>query len=341
MQYTLKQAEAALAQYSHAYGVISVRDSINKAVRALADMSGWECLRKVLRFFSAGPCFTLPQGYAGLVRVCVNGRPASLHGTDFSFVHSGPGDLINPPHGFSPVDPADIRDIGEYPLYVIPTKPFRLFAMTDARGVDESGASTEPAITVKGIDSTGKIVVKCIPMQLAPKYSKHTGELESGVDPCDAVISVDTIFSTVTEVVIDSSATDYITLYAEDYATSIRYMVATYHPSVLAPTFRHYEITGTHPGPKNILAEVRLDPLPLIRDTDVLPIDTLEPIEWMIMADWKLKASEVDAAQKYHQLAAQWMKAKEVTNNTVQTSIVINNRLAGSMFEVSGDAWNI
>lgn len=341
MQYTLKQAEQALNQYSHAYGVTSVRDSINRAIRALADMSGWECLRKVLRFFSAGPCFALPQGYAGLVRACVNGHPASLHGQDFSFVHSGPGDLTRTPHGFSKVDPTNIRDIGVHPLYVIPQAPFRIIALTDSRNVDETGASREPAITIKGIDHSGKIVVKCIPMQLAPKYNKHTGELESGVEIEDALIPVDTIFSTVTEVTIDSEASDYITLYAEDYATSIRFMIATYHPSVLAPSFRHYEISDVPRGPLNILAEVRLDPLPLIRDTDILPIDTLEPIEWMMMADWKLKASEIDAAQKYQQLAAQWMKAKEVANDTVQTSIVVNNRLAGSMYEISGDAWNI
>lgn len=338
MNYTLKQAEKALSQYSNAYGVTSVREAINRSIRSLSEMAGWECLRKVLRFSSAGPCFTLPQGYAGLVRVCVNGKPATLHGQDFRFLHSGPGDLVKPPHGFTPVNTADIRDVGISATYVIPEYPFRLFALMDSDG---TATTVDPAIHVKGVGVDGKIIEAEIPLQMAQHLNHHTGEWEGGISVDDAVVHP-TVFATISEVVLADDASHYITLYAEDYATERRYMISTYHPEVKVPCFRHYQVMGVpFRGPTEILAEVKIDPLPLIKDTDVLPIDSLSPIEWMIMADWKLKASEIDAAQKYQQLAAQWMKAKEVAGDTIQTPVVINNRLAGSMFEVSLESWNI
>ena len=86
MQYTLGQAKKRLAASCNAYGQNDLRDLINNAIQALAGMTGWECLRKVLRFSSAGPGFVLPQGCAGLVRACVNGRPTTVRGQDFRFI---------------------------------------------------------------------------------------------------------------------------------------------------------------------------------------------------------------------------------------------------------------
>ena len=50
MQYTLGQAKKRLAASASAYGQDDLRDLINAAIQALAGMTGWECLRKVLRF---------------------------------------------------------------------------------------------------------------------------------------------------------------------------------------------------------------------------------------------------------------------------------------------------
>ena len=112
MQYTLGQAIRKLSTTSHAYGADNVADGINDAIQALAGLTGWECLRKVLRIFSAQPSFALPQGCAGLVRACVGGRPVSVRGQDFEFLHSGPGDIRTPPPGFSRIPNANIVDRG-------------------------------------------------------------------------------------------------------------------------------------------------------------------------------------------------------------------------------------
>ena len=333
MRYTLDQACERLANYQHAYGVTDVKDAVNSAVQALAGLNGWECLRKVVRFFSACPEFALPQGCAGLVRACVNGKPVTMRGQDFRFLQSGPGDeFYRPSSGFSLVHPKNIESNGYGPLIFVPNGQFRLAAFSDG--------DNEPAITVKGTDEFGGTVRVALPMQRFPQYGAD-GSLVSGVEPESADYD-GTVFSEVSEVVIDKCASKYVTLYAREENSGDVLKVARYHPSVRVPLFKHYHITGLRPGaPVEILAEVRVDPLPLVDDTDVLPFDGIEPIEYMILYAWKMKSSEIDAARKYKEEAANWLKAQEIVNDTVQTSIVFNGTSVGSLGDVSGEAFNI
>ena len=118
--------------------------------------------------------------------------------------------------------------------------------------------------------------------------------------------------------------------------------VAQYHPAVAAPRFHRYEIQNMMPRVGvDLLVEVRLDPLPLIHDTDILPFDSLEPIEWMMQAAWYTKSGEIEAAQKMHSLAMNWLKARETTEATVQTPVIVNSLFPGSPGEVSMEAVNI
>lgn len=333
MRYTLDQACERLANYSHAYGVTNVRESINSAIQALAGLNGWECLRRVVRFSSAGPAFALPQGCAGLVRACVNGRPATMRGQDFRFLQSGPGDEFSRPStGFSLVAPNNIESVGYYPLIFNPVNPFCLAAFSDG--------GDEPPIVVKGYDTSGKAVRVVLPMSRFAQYD-NSGALASGCEPEDAPFS-DVVLSRVESVVVDKCASKYITLYAKDTKTGDVIKTAYYHPSVRVPLFKHYQIRGIAPGqPVEILAEVRVDPLPLIDDTDVLPFDGIEPIEYMILYAWKMQSSEIDAARKYKEEAASWLRAQEITENTVQTTLLINGTVTGSMGDVSMEAENI
>lgn len=333
MQYTFAQACKKLAGVTHGMAGYDVKERINDAIQGLAGLSGWECLRRVLRFTSVGPCFTLPQGSAGLVRLCVNGRPATLRASDFRFIHSGPGDLRHPPAGFRPVDVMSVLDNGPKPIIIEPQRPFRLFAFSDG--------ANQPYITVRGVDPSGRDITRQIPMVENPQYDQN-GVLTSGYEPDTAPIEVEDVYQTVTGVVLDSCATEYVTLFAEDTDTGERMPIALYNPYVTVPTFRQYLIPGVAPDQcVELLAEVRLDPLPLVRDTDIVPFDTLEPIEWMMRSNWCMQSAEVDQAQKYQDRAARWLQARQVTDDQVQTSVIINNAFANSLGEASMEAFNI
>lgn len=333
MRYTLEQACERLSNYQHAYGVTDVKTAINGAIQALSGLNGWECLRRVVRFASAGPVFALPQGCAGLVRACINGRPATMRGQDFQFLQSGPGDVMaQPPRGFVPVLSRNIESEGEKPVIFEPIGPFRLVAFADA--------TPEPAISVKGLDRTGRIVKCRLPMHGYAEYDPVSGDLTSGSEPEDTEPDSPELVQ-ILEVALDKCATKYAALFArcEDGST-VR--LAVYHPAVRAPCFQHYRVSGYPPDmPVEILAEVRIDPLPLIEDDDVLPFSSLEPIEYMILYNWKMQSSEIDAARKYKEEAAAWMKSQELAADAVQTQLVVNGVVAGSMGEVSMEAANI
>lgn len=335
MRYTLGQAVKRLSASSGAYGVTDVRDAINRAIEALAGMSGWECLRQVFRVSSVGPCFTLPQGSAGLVRVCVNGHPARLRSQDFRFLHSGPGDIdfSRPPRGFTAVDSRNVLDLGFRPVMVDPETPFRVFAVSD-------GADDQPPMTVRGVDTEGRFVEAEVTVHGKAVYD-GLGAKISGMEPADAVVDHN-FFQTISEVALDVNATSYVTLYAEDSETYDRFPIAVYHPEVKAPQFRKYSIPGVRGDQSvDLLVEARIEPLPLVRDSDQLPFDGIDPVEWVISADWCMKAGEVDKAQKYQSQAVQWMKSKEVVNDTVQTQIIVNSVYENSLGELSGDAFNV
>lgn len=334
--YTLAQARKALVGNSTgAYLSGDIDAEINRAVYALSGLSGWECLRRTVRFLSAGPVFALPQGFAGLVRVCVNGRPSTLRGQDFRFLQSGPGDLRRPPRGFTLVPPRNVQDVGTSPVIFEPSAPFRAFAFADGPVPEDF------RVVVTGVRPDGRVAsVELVPYQ-HPSYDAQ-GALVSGVEPEDAEPAA-VEFTTVDEVVLRGEASEYVTLYAADAADlSRRVQLAYYNPRIPVPRFRRYELSGVPPdAPVEVLAEARVDYVPLVRDTDVLPFPAIEPVEWMIRADWAMKSGEPTQAQNYRTQAMNWLKAQEVVEDTVQTQVVVNSVYAGSMGEVSEEADNI
>ena len=320
MQYTLAQAVREIATTTHAYGGTDAKEAVNRAIQALAGMSGWECLRRVVRLFSAQPLFALPQGCAGLVRACVAGKPVSVRGQDFQFLHSGPGDMSRPPAGFCPVLDANILDRGFSPLLTDPMPPFALFAV--------STGLSEPDVSVKGLAPDGRVVRETLRVW------------DAGTDAGTVDFGPVQEFTEVREVVLDAAAAHYVDLWCRD-ADGNRYRVASCHPDVKVPYFHRYELKGAPPRGFELLAEVRLDPLPLVEDSDVVPFDSLQPLEWMEQMRWYTKSGEFEAAQKVAQLAVQWLKARETTAAKVQTAVISNSLYRGSLGELSMEAVNI
>lgn len=334
MQYTLKRAKEVLVESSNAYGQNDLRRLINKAIQDLSGMAGWEQLRKVLRFSSVGPCFVLPQGCAGIVRACLNGKPATVRAQDFRFLLSGPGDIDRPPSGFMPLRTTNVLDLGMKPVMFEPRGCFYLFASSPAGSVD-------PVLTIKGLTPDGELRALELTAQRAPVYDTSTGELVDGV-PYDEMTLSSVALQQIVEVTV-SGASEYITLHAASAVSpEYRTPIAIYNPEVDAPEFRHYSLSGVRPDqPVELLVECRIDPLPLVLDTDIIPFSSLNPIEWMIRGDWMMRAGEVDNAQKYYNQAAAWLRAQEITKGTIQTSLVVNSAFDNSLGEVSMDSVNI
>lgn len=345
MQITLGQACEELAQAGHAYGGDDMKKLINRAIQALSKMSGWECLRKVLRFSSVGPGFVLPQGCAGLVRACVNGRPVTMRGQDFRFMRSGINDVKHPPKGFMPVPTGNIIDLGFKPVMHEPAATFRVFAFADGEPVNTSDGwkfiDPQPRVTVRGLGPDGREVsVKVSPYRYA--YYDDLGKQVAGSTRLQDAAPAAPVFQVVTEVAIDKSASKPVSLYFCYTGSSEPALLGVYNPKVLAPAFRHYEVQGVAPRqPIELIVETRIDPLPLVDDSDILPFETIEPVEWMIQSFWQVRAGELSRAETLRAQAAKWLKSLEIVNDTIQTELVVNSRYEGSLGEVSDESWNV
>jgi len=335
VQYTLGMAKRALADANSAFGGSDLVQAVNKAVDALAGMRPWQCLRRTLRFFSTGPVFTLPQGHVGLVRACVNGSPATMRGQDFRFMQSGPGEFPSRrlPSGFAP---ANVVDLGWSPVMFVPATPFSVVAYADA--------GVAPSVVLRGVDPTGRETRLSVSTFNAWPVYDETGALTEGVDVAAATPSA-TTFADVFEASLSGTdeATAAVAFYAVDARDATRRIpLVQYHPKVPAPRFRRYEIQGVRPGqPVELLVESQLEPLPLVNDSDVLPFDGLEPVEWMIRSDWAMKSAEASQAEKYRTAAMQWLQARETRDETRQTQFVVNSVFAGSPGEISMESVNI
>ena len=151
---------------------------------------------------------------------------------------------------------------------------------------------------------------------------------------------MDKPLSVIDSVVLDDAADDYISLFGMTSSGAIIHF-GHYHPDVKVPKFRRYKLKTSRPGPYDILAEVRIDPLPMVNDEDVVPVPSLEPIKLMMLYDVNLAMNELQAAQGYLQQAVQWLSQMQVTDNTIQTPVVENVLRGMSNGEIAEEYLNL
>lgn len=331
--YTFGQAKSLLRNSAYLHGDGDIGAQIDAAVQSLAGLSGWQFMRGLVRTFSAGPVLTLPQGSADLTRVCVNGRPASLHAQDYQFLHSGPGDLDGyVRHGFSLVRGSDVADLGHSPLMVQPRSPACFVAVSRYVDVPDPSGKTRPQapVSISGTAPDGSLVKASVPV------------IQGSLHEYPSYESFDQTvwFSSVSNVVLDQFADEYITIYMMDTHGVIS-MAAHCHPRIQVPRFRQYRISSPVHPPYDILAEVRLDPLPLVDDDDVIPIPSLEPIKHMMLYNANLAMNEQQTAQSYLQMATSWLNQMQQADNTIQTPVVQNVLYEGSGGELTEEFFNL
>lgn len=311
MKYTYGKAKRMLVRSCHSK-MEDIGEKINMAVRALCDMNPWEheFLRQVVRMSSVTPVISLPQGATGLVRVCVNGKPTTLHGQDFKFLSSGPGDLDCIPGGFERLAD-DVADLGTSPVWAQPAGFGWLCATY-------KGSEKQPPITIFATGMDGDQ----IKFQLTP---------QSEADPLsyDASRPVRTI----EKVVLDESTDNYISLYMTEVLPSNgESLIARYHPGFTVPEFRRYRLPRLpHPGPYEILAEIQYEPPDLVDDEDVIPFPTLEPIKSMILYEYSNQNLENTAAEAYLKQAQEWVARASGRNKVQQGPVVLNIPYEGSV----------
>lgn len=321
---TFGQAKRALARYADAYQLSDIGAAVNAAVDELAASRNWQLMRKVRRFTATGEFFAIPQDCESVLRVAVDGTPVSMRGTDYEFLHSGPGDLDDIPAGYAPAN--GIQDLGYYAtMYDFPAGASLVAFCTEA--VPPAGA-----LKVKGLDANGDIVSGTVPVQ---HWDSDIDDVTLTVTPLAGVAQID-------RVILPDDVVGYVSMYA--LLDGVCTFVSRMHPSVRIPEFRRYRMAGFSSDTDasyRILAEVRLRAMPLVDDDDVLPFDSLLPVQYMMTSIWNMNSGEVKTADDYRQRALALLAAREDVSQERQGLVVLNTLFEGSLGEASENFFNI
>lgn len=323
---TFGQAKKQLAPFSGSFQLCDLGTAINQAVDELSASRNWQHLRTVRRFSTSGEYFALPQDCETLVRCAVDGTPVSVRGSDYEFLHSGPGDLDYVPAGYAPAN--GVQDLGTFAT---------MYDFESGSGLVCFGTADAPAcdIRVRGRNSDGDLVSGVVPYQ---KWSSP----DDIDDPIVLTVTPLEGFAFVDRVILPDDAVSYISMYAvKDGAYSF---VSRMHPGVRVPEFRRYRLPGFSDDADasyHVLAEVRLRAMPLIEDYDVLPFESILPVQYMLTAMRNMAVGEVKAADDYRQRAVGLLIGREEVKESKQGLLVINSLFEGSLGQMSESYDNV
>ena len=330
MPQTFGQAKKALARYASAYDLADIGAAINTAVDELASSSNWQRLRKIRRFLVYTGYFPIPQDCESVLRAAVNGSPVDLHGLDYEFLNSGSGDMDYVQAGYAPLN--GIQDLGFSPT---------MYDITNEDGVRlcafGSDSLSGESIRVMGTKANGDLVSETIAFTT---WSEATGIDGVNVAAVTAATASQSLLCDISRVVLPEGVSSFVSLYA--LADGQFTFLSRMHPSIRIPEFRRYRIpgfTGTEDAYYRVLAEVRVRPLPLVADSDVMPFDSLLPIQYMLQSMCSMNSGEVKTADDYRQRAIMALASRENTQQERQGIVVLNTQYDGSIGQASVDTY--
>jgi len=323
MKYTFSQAKQKLAPHAGAYGALDLNNAINVAMEELSKSEVWNQQTQLVTLTSVNEYFAIPQEYNLILRAAVNNVPVSLHRTDYEFLHSGPGNLDAVPAGYAPLN--GIQALGTtFPTMYAPTGGMTLvaFSTEDPDGV----------LLVRGKDTNGDFISAEVPI------NSWTGPTDIDTQDVDEVTATTQTFYEITSVVMPQDSTAYITIYgiADDAFNFLSRM----HPSIRVPEFTRYRLPGfssDDDASYEILCEVERRFIPIVDDDDVVPFDSLFPVQYMMKSFQYFDSNEIDAGTKYHTLAMQMLQKREAHDDQFQGLVVENPLYALSPGHMSNE----
>lgn len=324
MLYTFGQAIANLTVTAPICGALGAREAINTAIDALAASDNWTRLRRTIRFNMRGSVLALPQQYKTMVRACIGTSPVLVHGPEFEFLNGGPGTLDSIPAGYAEM--SGFSDTGFAATQYDPDAPAQLIAFS---------AQDNLQLRVTGENSAGERITEKITVQ------QWTGPDSLETATVDATPTT-ALFATIESISVDPSANQYLYLYTLATTDNESKFLAKFHPAVRVPEFRRYTLPGTQLDKDyRVTAEVTLNVMPLVSDDDILPFDSLIPLQEMLQSLWYTRNGELKSAVEYQQLAVSHLKQRE-TQELRRTEVVVENYLyETSGGSISHNAFNI
>jgi len=271
-------------------------DAVNEAIERLLykpDLVEKMAVR-TLRITAFGNAFTAPRFVERVLKARIDNGTVSTRSQWYEFMASGPGMAEDDASGRQ-----DLLDRGEVATqYNIPDNQdsgYHLMALSD------NVADADLALRVRGLDETGREVF----------FDNQIGEAipltgGAGVDTIGAYST--NLFSKITNV-IKPKTTGYIYLMTWNPTTGERFQLATYHPDETVPAYRQYSFKGYNynaeavPFTYDVFALVKVRPVPITRDEDLLLISNRSAIKAMVQAIHAYDSNDPERGAAYEGIA--------------------------------------
>jgi len=328
MRFTFAQAKLAMARFLTSTGQTNVGETINQACDELARTRTFQRMKKVIRITVDSEYFGLPQDCGSLLRAAVDATPVSIHGTEYEFLHSGPGDLDFQAAGLAPLN--GIQRLGVFATMIDPSEALPLVAYTTT-------AAPATPLRVRGKNADGDIVVETVPVLV------WTGPADAATIDVSAISTLTTnTFVEIHSITLPNDAAGYISLFAVGDELEC---LARMHPKVVVPEFTRYRLPGfsSDDGASyKVLAEVGARFMPMVDDDEIVPFDSLLPLQYMLQSMAAMEAQEVKMADDYRMRAEAVLIRREESELEKQGLVVINPLYDGSIGQASNeDYYNV
>lgn len=270
-----------------------------------------------MRIRAENSCFPLPYFAETVISADVDGSPAPVRNRFYEFLSSGPGDLSVRSRGPT----SAVIDEGEHPTqWDIPVADdattgrveaqYKLAAFTDS--VEDFAGGKE--LTIRGFSS--RLQEQVITLRI--QYWKDgvegvvAGAWSDSNTSAEYVRQISQVYKPVTK--------GYVSLYAVDPITNRMFFLSKMHPKEERPSYRRYRLMNKCCGATCVLLQVKLRYLTPTADDDILPIQNLDAIKFMVQALREEDAKNLQLAftleEKAKMLLNKQLARKEVSSGT-------------------------
>jgi hypothetical protein len=323
MLYTLKDARAEVSDVivpggtSATGGFIDQR--INSALRRLMIAHDAPETMAALTVVTDKPYITLPRGLQSPRAVNVCGVPSPLHHHTYSFAPAGPGEYEN---AGCPIT-LEMQPGYVFTAFDLPSDA-KLLALTT------SLADRGKEVQIYGRKTNGEDFIGGFPITIRRWSGGVEGEIQASYNGfADWPEVARPEVGELTGVTLPTGLTSYVTLLALRPDTMEVYFLSKYHPDETKPGYRRFNMRnlGCCPCTSGCCREITIlakqEFMTLTRDDDILPVQSLDAIKFMVMAIAEENQRNPQMSTSYSQRALSMLNAHSRNQNDGQ-QVVIN-----------------
>lgn len=324
MLYTLSYAREKLGKYvaEGSCDPDTIDEAINNAISTLIEIADWKNTTRRIRLHTCKDIISLPEEFEMVRALAIDGVPSNVFNKYWEYMDGGPGSIDSSNY----TSGNDLIDLGNnWPV------------MRDIDILDDEGNQTPRKIFAV---STEKADIN-LTLEVRGSTTYNNQILTSGVPGFDLSINrwKDGVEGSLKELnmmqmspmvikkihsIVKPVTKGYITLYAVNPASDLSdendpmlWWLAKYHPDCTNPGFRRFKMTNLNSGGNCVSAVCKLSFVPAKHDSDILLIQNLNALKFMMQANSKFDTYMPEEGNKLQMLAVAALDNQKHNSNPI------------------------